>query len=76
VTDTDPSSDPTRAVYRQAGFTGGLARGRRPAVLVLDFSRGGPSGANLSDMTAKYADACTAEEVVGHLQELPSAVAG
>jgi nicotinamidase-related amidase len=36
----------------------------------------GPHEANLFDMTAKYADACTAEEVVSRFQDLPQTVAG
>jgi hypothetical protein len=36
----------------------------------------GPHGADLFDMTARDADACTAEEVMGHLHELPTTVAG
>jgi maleamate amidohydrolase len=36
----------------------------------------GPHEANLFDMTAKYADACTAEEVVKHFERLPRPVAG
>jgi maleamate amidohydrolase len=31
----------------------------------------GPHEANLFDMTAKYADAITADEVRGYLEELP-----
>ena len=33
-------ADRTRAVYRDAGFTGGYTMGERPAVLVVDFCRG------------------------------------
>ena len=40
MTDTGDRGDPTRTVYREAGFTGGFAWGDRPAVLVVDFSRG------------------------------------
>jgi nicotinamidase-related amidase len=36
----------------------------------------GPHEANLFDMTAKYADACTAEEVVSHFERLPRPVGG
>jgi nicotinamidase-related amidase len=36
----------------------------------------GPHEANLFDMTAKYADGCTAEEVVSHFEGLPRPVAG
>jgi maleamate amidohydrolase len=41
----------------------------------VDRARG-PHEANLFDMTAKYADALPAEEVVGHLQRLRTTVAG
>lgn len=41
----------------------------------IDRARG-PHEANLFDMTAKYADALSAEEVVGHLEGLSQAVAG
>jgi maleamate amidohydrolase len=40
----------------------------------VDRARG-PHEANLFDMTAKYADALSAEEVVGHLQRLDVTVA-
>jgi maleamate amidohydrolase len=33
-------SGETRAVYRSAGFTGGFSLGRRPALLIVDLSRG------------------------------------
>ncbi|MCW2676042.1 MAG: carbamoylsarcosine amidase [Modestobacter sp.] len=36
----------------------------------------GPHEASLFDMTAKYADACTAEEVVSYFEGLPGTVAG
>jgi maleamate amidohydrolase len=36
----------------------------------------GPHEANLFDMTAKYADGCTAEEVVRYLEGLPGPAAG
>jgi maleamate amidohydrolase len=36
----------------------------------------GPHEANLFDMTAKYADACTAEEVVSHFERLARPVGG
>jgi nicotinamidase-related amidase len=36
----------------------------------------GPHEANLFDMTAKYADPLTAEEVMGYLTQLPEPVAG
>lgn len=41
----------------------------------VDRARG-PHEANLFDMTAKYADALPAEEVVGHLERLSETVAG
>lgn len=34
------ADDRTRAVYREAGFTGGFVMGERPALVVVDFSRG------------------------------------
>jgi nicotinamidase-related amidase len=49
--------DLTRTVYRAAGFTGGFERGQRPAVLVVDFSRGftDPACPLGSDVTAEVA---------------------
>jgi nicotinamidase-related amidase len=49
--------DLTRTVYRDAGFTGGFERGHRPAVLVVDFSRGftDPACPLGSDVTAEVA---------------------
>jgi nicotinamidase-related amidase len=41
----------------------------------VDRARG-PHEANLFDMTAKYADALSAEEVIGHLERLEQTVAG
>jgi maleamate amidohydrolase len=54
MTDGD-GGDPTARVYRQAGFTGGFEWGQRPAVLVVDFSRGftDPSCPLGSDATAQ-----------------------
>lgn len=40
MTGIDPAGDATAGVYREAGFTGGFAWGQRPAVLVVDLSRG------------------------------------
>jgi maleamate amidohydrolase len=40
MTRPDPGGDPTGAVYQRAGFTGGFEWGHRPAVVVVDFSRG------------------------------------
>ncbi len=34
------SDDQTREVYERAGFGGSITLGERPAVLVVDFSRG------------------------------------
>jgi hypothetical protein len=54
-TDIDGGGDPTSTVYREAGFTGGFAWGSRPAVLVVDFSRGftDPECPLGSDLTAE-----------------------
>jgi nicotinamidase-related amidase len=40
MTDAGAVDEHTRGVYRDAGFTGSFALGERPAVLVVDFSRG------------------------------------
>jgi nicotinamidase-related amidase len=50
-----------------------------PTFLVTDCCAdrsAGPHEANLFDMTAKYADGCTAEEVVRYLEGLPGPAAG
>lgn len=40
MTDGAGAGEGAASVYRQAGFTGSFAWGQRPAVLVVDFSRG------------------------------------
>jgi nicotinamidase-related amidase len=40
MTRPDDADERTHAVYRDAGFTGSFSLGERPAVLVVDFSRG------------------------------------
>lgn len=48
-------ADPTRAVYRDAGFTGGYTMGERPAVLVVDLCRG------FTDPASPLGSECTVE---------------
>lgn len=40
MTHPDTADEQTSGIYRDAGFTGSFRLGRRPAVLVVDFSRG------------------------------------
>jgi maleamate amidohydrolase len=40
MTHPETADEPTQSVYRDAGFTGSFQLGERPAVLVVDFSRG------------------------------------
>jgi maleamate amidohydrolase len=55
-------ADPTSTVYRDAGFTGAFPLGKRPAVVVVDFSRG------FTDPACPLGSDATAE--VGRTREL------
>ena len=62
------SDDDTKTIYERAGFGGAVRRGARPALVVVDFSRGFtdpqyPTGADLSaevEGTARLAEAARA----------------
>ena len=68
---SDERDQPTGDVYQRAGFGHSVARGRRPALLVVDFSRGFtepefPTGAELTaevGATARLIDSAHACDV-------------
>lgn len=60
MTASSERDERTRVVYQEAGFTGGFRLGGRPALLVVDLSRGFtdpafPLGADAEDVLAKTA---------------------
>lgn len=70
MTEREEPAGATSSIYRAAGFTGAFAFGTRPAVLVVDLSRGFtdpscPLGSEMDDVVSRNCDLLEAARAEG-----------